>query len=498
MSRRLTIFDTTLRDGHQCLWATRMPTAMMLPVVETFDRAGFGAIELMGNVHFDACVRYLREDPFERLREVKKRLVRTPIQGFIRSACVLGFDIQPADVNRLWVDVLLRNGTDRLVAFDGLHDFDNTAPHLKYARENGARTVHWLIFSDSPVHTDEMYAAKAREIIARAGVDEIVIQDTSGVLTPERAATLVPALRAAVGDRPLGLHSHCLVGLPQRTYLEAVRHGVDGLYTCVAPVADGNAPPSVQTTARNLRHAGHEPGIDDEAIDAIGRHLEAGAALLGKPAGRPQDFDLGQFDHQIPGGVMSNLIANLEQAGMADRLAEVLEESGRVRAELGWPIMVTPFSQHVAVQAALNVIHGDRYGVVPDEVKKYALGHFGKPLAPVDPDVLDRIVERGSPAIAAAPPAPEPAVERLRARYPGLSDEERMLRHSFPEDAVDAVGARAPGDNLPPTMARPFLDLIDRAREGRVAVPVPARAAGIDVTLAPAPAAGATPGGSAA
>ena len=483
MPRRLTIFDTTLRDGHQCLWATRMPTAMMLPVVETFDRAGFGAIELMGNVHFDACVRYLREDPFERLREVKKRLVRTPVQGFIRSACVLGFDVQPADVNRLWVDVLLRNGTDRLVAFDGLHDFDNTAPHLKYAKENGARTVHWLIFSDSPVHTDEMYAAKAREIVARADVDEIVIQDTSGVLTPERAATLVPALKAAVGDRPLGLHSHCLVGLPQRTYLEAVRHGVDGLYTCVSPVADGNAPPSVQTTARNLRHAGHEPGVDDEAIDAISRHLEAGAALLGKPAGRPRDFDLGQFDHQIPGGVMSNLIVNLEQAGMADRLAEVLEESGRVRAELGWPIMVTPFSQHVAVQAALNVIHGDRYGVVPDEVKKYALGYFGRPLAPVDPDVLDRVVERGSQAIAPEPPPPAPAVERLRARYPGLSDEERFLRHSFAEEICEAALSGPPVAPLPPILTSSFVGMLKAARDMKHGTQVFVRQGDVEIAI---------------
>ena len=485
MSRRLQVFDTTLRDGHQCLWATRMPTAMMLPVIETFDRTGYGAIELMGNVHFDTCVRYLRENPFERLREVKKRLVRTPLQGFIRSACVLGFDIKPADINRLWVDVLLRNGTDRLLAFDGLHDFDNTAPYLRYAKENGARTVHWLIFSDSPVHTDEMYAAKAREIIDRADVDEIVIQDTSGILTPERAATLVPALRAAAGDRPLGLHSHCLVGLPQRTYLEAARHGVDGLYTCVSPIADGNAPPSVQTTARNLRYAGYELDIDDAAIDAVSRHLDAGITLLGKPPGRPQDFDLGQFDHQIPGGVMSNLIANLEQAGMADRLAAVLEESGRVRAELGWPIMVTPFSQHVAVQAALNVIHGERYGVVLDEVKLYALGYFGKLPAPVEPDVLDRIIERGSTAIALDPPEPEPAVERLRRQYPGIDDEERMLRYSFPEDVVDDLYAR-PGDNLPPTMSVPFLDLVDKLRDRNVPARISAGGADIDVEIGPA------------
>ncbi|MBS38122.1 MAG: carboxylase [Thiotrichales bacterium] len=482
MSRRLKIYDTTLRDGHQCLWATRMPTSMMLPVIEAFDRAGYGAIELMGNVHFDACVRYLRDDPFERMREVKKRLVNTPMQGFIRSACVLGFDIKPADINRLWVEVLLRNGTDRMLAFDGLHDFDNTAPYLKHAKELGAYTVHWLIFSDSPVHTDEMYVAKAHEIIERADVDEIIIQDTSGVLTPERAATLVPALKAAVGDRPLGLHSHCLVGLPQRTYLEAAKHGIDGLYTCISPVADGNAPPSVQTTARNLRYAGYELDIDDDAIESISRHLEAGITLLGKPAGRPQDFDLGQFDHQIPGGVMSNLIANLEQAGMADQLLAVLEECGRVRAELGWPIMVTPFSQHVAVQAALNVIHGERYGVVIDEVKLYALGYFGKLLAPVEPNVLDRIIERGSQAIALDPPEPEPGVARLRERYPDLDDEERMLRYSFPEDVIDDLYAH-PGDALPSTMSVPFLHLMDRLRDQNIPNRIAAGSGDIDVEL---------------
>ena len=491
MSRRLKIYDTTLRDGHQCLWATRMPTSMMLPIVETFDRAGFGAIELMGNVHFDACVRYLRDDPFERMREVKKRLLHTPMQGFIRSACVLGFDIKPADINYLWVELLLRNGTDRLLAFDGLHDLDNTVPYLKFAKELGAYTVHWLIFSDSPVHTDELYVAKALEIIESADVDEIVIQDTSGILTPERAATLVPALKAAVGDRPLGLHSHCLVGLPQRTYLEAAKHGIDGLYTCISPVADGNAPPSLQTTAKNLRYAGYELEIDDDSIDAISRHLEAGITLLGKPVGMPQDFDLGQFDHQIPGGVMSNLIANLEQAGMVDHLPAVLEECGRVRAELGWPIMVTPFSQHVAVQAALNVIHGKRYGVVIDEVKLYALGYFGKLPAPVDPNVLDSIVERGSKSIALDRPELEPAAARLRKRYPDMDDEERMLRYSFPEDIVNDLYAR-PGDDLPCTMTLPFLHLLEKLREENIPNRIAVGGGNIDVELEPRQARGET------
>ena len=486
MSRRLKILDTTLRDGHQCLWATRMPTAMMLPVIEAFDRVGYGAVELMGNVHFDACVRYLRENPFERMREVKKRLVHTPMQGFIRSACVLGFDIKPADLNRLWIEILMRNGTDRMLGFDGLHDFDNTAPYLTHAKELGATTIHWLIFSDSPVHTDEMYVAKAHEIIERADVDEIVIQDTSGILTPERAATLVPALKAVVGDRPLGLHSHCLVGLPQRTYLEAAKHEIDSLYTCISPVADGNAPPSVQTTAKNLRYAGYELDINDEAIDEISRHLDAGITLLGKAPGRPQDFDLGQFDHQIPGGVLSNLIANLEQAGMADQLAAVLEECSRVRAKLGWPIMVTPFSQHVAVQAALNIIHGERYGIVIDEVKLYALGHYGKLLAPVEPDILDRIVEWGSQAIALERPEPEPVVDKLRKQYPDLDDEERMLRYSFPEDVIDDLFAR-PGGDLPTVMSDPFARLLKVCRDGPPRERVAIRLEDLEIAVSGAP-----------
>jgi oxaloacetate decarboxylase alpha subunit len=481
---RIRIADTTLRDGHQCLWATRLPTALMLPVVEDFDRAGFETVELMGNVHFDACVRYLREDPFERMREVKKRLRRTPMQGFMRSACVLGFAIEPDDLNCLWAEIQVRNGVDRMVSFDGLHDFDNTLPALRHVKALGGRTVHWLLYSVSPVHTDEKYVAWARELKASGAVDEFIIYDASGVLTPERAATLVPALKAELGDVPLALHSHSLVGLPQLSYLEAARQGIDVLYTSIAPIADGNAPPSLQTTLRNLRSAGFDVDVDDAVVDRISRHFEAAAMMLGRKPGRPQDFDLANFSHQIPGGVLSNLVAQLEQAGMIDRLPDVLAECGRVREELGWPIMVTPFSQHVAVQAALNIIHGDRYGIVIDEVKLYALGYFGKLPAPVDPDVLDRIVARGSKAIAIERPAPEPVVDALRRKYPDLADEERILRHSFPAEAIDALHAR-PGRNLPDAMGAPLLDLAARLREGSIPARVAAGWGAIDVEVAP-------------
>ena len=428
--------DTTLRDGHQCLWATRMSTAMMRPIMEPMDRIGFEAIEIMGAVHFDACVRYLKDDPWERIRLFRKQ-VRGPLQVITRSRCALGFELQPLDLHRLWVERLLACGVDRLVAFDGLHDLDNLAAGLLHAKSLGAYTIGWLIFSESPIHTDALYASKAREFIERAGVDTVMIEDTSGILTPERARTLVPAIKGAIGERPLALHTHNLVGLAQRTCIEAIALGVESLYTCIAPIADGNAPPAVQTTIRNLRHLGHEIDLDDAAIAEVGDWLAQVAERGGFPAGAPNDFDAANFGHQIPGGVLSNLASQLRSAGLGHRLEEVLAECSRVREELGWPIMVTPFSQLVGVQATLNVLEAERYARIPDEVKRYALGYYGTLPAPVEPGVLDRIVENGSPTITLTPPEREPVVDALRKQYPNASDDERLLRHSFPAHVLD-------------------------------------------------------------
>jgi oxaloacetate decarboxylase alpha subunit len=426
----VSIVDTTLRDGHQCLWATRMSTDMMRPLVEPMDGIGFEAIELMGAVHFDACVRFLKDDPWARMRLFRDS-VRTPLQGVVRSRCALNFELQPDDVNRLWIARQIANGMRRLVAFDGLHDLDNLADGLLHARSLGAYTTGWLIFSESPVHTDALYAEKAREFIERGRVDQLMIEDTSGILTPERARTLIPAVRAAIGERRLGLHTHNLSGLGQRLYMQAVELGVDQLYTCIAPLADGNAPPSLQTTLRNLRYAGHTLDLDDALIDRVSRHVADAAERHGKPLGRPQDFDAASFGHQIPGGVMSNLVAQLQAAGLGDRVEAVLAECARVREELGWPIMVTPFSQLVGVQATLNVIEGERYRRVPDEVKRYAFGYYGKLLAPVLPEVLDRIAENGSAAIAREPPPLEPALPALRRQHSGAGDDELLLRRAF-------------------------------------------------------------------
>lgn len=454
------IVDTTLRDGQQCLWATRMSTAMMLPIAKQMDRAGFDAIELVGAVQFDAAIRYLKEDPWERVRLIRERVRHTPLQALIRSKCVLGFDQQPDDIANLWVERLVANGIRRFVAFDGLHDLDNLIGSLRHAKALGAYTTGWLTFSDSPVHTDELYVRKAREFIDRAGVDAVMIEDASGVLTPERARTLVPKLKQAIGSLSLGLHSHGLLGLPQRTYLEAVALGVDNVYTCIPPLADANAPPSVFTTIQNLRYRGFDVGVDVAALESVAAHFEAVAARDDKPRGRPMDFDASSFGHQIPGGVLSNLTAQLKTAGLAHKLPEVLEECSRVRSELGWPIQVTPFAQLIGVQATLNVIRGERYGVVPDEVKKYALGYYGKLLSPVEPDILDRIVTNGSKAIALTPRPPEPALPALRRRYPGASDDELLLYHSFDSAIVDAMRQNRPDYDAYAIAEKPFLHLL--------------------------------------
>ena len=329
--KRIGLVDTTFRDAQQCLWATRMTTPMMLPIAERLDRAGFDVIEVVGAVQFDACVRYLGENPWERLRLLSQRIQQTPMQALFRSKCVLGFDMVPDDLSELWAERLFANGIKRFVAFDGLHDLGNIAPAIRHARKLGAEVTGWLTYSLSPVHSDELFAAKAQEFIDEVGVDRLMIEDTGGILTADRARTLVPAVKAKMGDMSLGLHSHGLIGLCQQTYLAAIELGVDHLYTAIPPLADANAPPSITTTARNLRYLGYDIGVDDALIAEMSAHLDAVAETAGKPRGAPSDFDASFMGHQIPGGVYSNLKAQLEAAGLGSRKARGSSTTSDIR-----------------------------------------------------------------------------------------------------------------------------------------------------------------------
>ncbi len=442
--REIGIVDTTLRDAHQCLWATRMTTAMMLPVAETMDRIGFDTIDLAGHVQFDVCIRYLKENPWERARLMREKVKKAPLRGFMRSKGYSFTDIMPDDLNDLWVERLVANGFGCIVAFDGLNDVDNIERSLVLMKKLGARSVGALAFSLSPVHTDELYVKTAKGLVERCDVDAVMIKDSGALLTVDRIRTLVPAVRKVIGNVTLELHSHCITGLAPLVYLEGVKLGVDQVHTSIAPLANGAAQPATQTMVRNLRDMGYTVNVDDALIDRVSDHFRRVAESEGKPLGAPMEYDAFHYEHQVPGGMMSNFKASLADAGLADRLNEVLHECARVRKDLGWPMLITPFAQLVGTQALINVVQGERYGIVPDAVKKYALGYYGKLLAPVDPGVLDRIIENGSRQIALEPEPPPPVVASLRKKYPGISDEERLLRHMYAGNQVDEMLAAGP------------------------------------------------------
>ena len=481
--RRIGVIDTTLRDAHQCLWATRMRTEHMLPVLDRFDRAGFVSIDLMGAIQFEVCVRYLKEDPWERVREVHRRAPKTPFRSLIRSRNLISFDFVPDDVVDLWIDRLHANGFRVMGSFDGLNDVANIAPGLRRAKALGAYTFGALSFSESPVHTDALYARTATALIEQANVDAIMLKDAGGLLTVDRIRTLVPAIRAVIGERPLELHSHCLTGLAPLVYLEGVKLGCDQLHLSVSPLANGAAQPAVQSVARNLRELGYDVPVDDAAIDEISAHFLAIAKREGKPVGVPLEYDVFHYAHQIPGGMLSNFRAQLADAGLSDRFEVLLEECARVREELAWPIMITPFAQFVGTQAVLNVLHGERYRTVPDAVKKYVLGYYGKLLAPVDPDALDRIIANGSRNIPLTPEPLSPMVPALRRRYPNVSDDERLLRYMTGDGHVERMHASRASEPSPPTHAT-IVDLVRNVLEARPSGRVHIRRPEFELTVA--------------
>lgn len=461
---RIGVIDTTLRDGQQCLWATRMTAGMMLPIADAMESIGFEMIDFMAPVQFDVCVRYLKEDPWEKARLLKQRFATTPLRGYCRSKSLVGFSLAPDDMVEMWIERLAANGFSVVGTLDALFDVGNMAVSIRHGKQLGLYTVGALVFSESPVHTDEVYARTASELIKTTDVDAIMIKDSGALLTPDRIRTLVPALKAVMGDRPLELHSHCNTGLAPLVYLEAAKLGIDQVHTSIAPLAGGPAQPSIQNTQRNFALSGFNLDVDLETIAEISGYLTDLAASEGFEVGETMEYEIFHYHHQMPGGMLNNWRFQLRESGLEEHFDPILEEIVAIRAELGWPIMVTPFSQIIAVQAMLNVVGGERYASVPDEIKRYALGHFGKLLAPVDPDILDRIVENGSSAIPIERPSLEPARPSLARAYPDTSDDERMLRYMFAEHDVESMVAAGPIKITTP-LGRPVEHLIRALRD---------------------------------
>ncbi|NQV84454.1 MAG: pyruvate carboxylase subunit B, partial [Rhodospirillales bacterium] len=400
MGKKVRLIDVTIRDGHQCLWATRMTTAMMKDIARNLDAAGFEAIDLVGGAVFDVCVRFLREDPWERMRILNTWVTKTPLIIHTRGQSLFTFEFFADDIVELAAERFAANGMRYHTIYDALNDIRNLEIPIRAARGLGIYVVPGLVYSHSPVHTDEYYVRKTKELMA-IGVDGVFLKDPSGLLTPERVATLVPALKKALGDLPLQLHTHCLSGLAPYVALQAVEHGVDTVHTATSTLANGASHPPTELFTRNCRRRGHEVDIDLAPIEEVAQRLQFIAEHEDKPVGRPLEYDEFHFHHQVAGGMISNLHSQLETVGLQDRIEEILQEAGQVRADLGYPIVVSPFAQYIITQSVLNVMGQDRgrerYATVPDEVRRYARGGYGEIAGEIAPDLYDRITAGAEP-----------------------------------------------------------------------------------------------------
>ena len=466
--------DSTVRDGNQSLWgATGLTGGMILSVLRAMDRVGFKAIDLTASTHMGVSVRYHKENPWELMRLAARRATRTPLAFGTTGRRFIGFKRVPDAVMALVLQRVAANGIRRVWMVDAAHDVEQIGKVARMAKAAGIEEfVAALSFTVSPVHSDEYYAGKAAALACCADVDTLYLKDQGGLLTPERVGSLVPAIRAAIGSKPLEIHSHCNTGLGPISCLAAVTLGVDVVHTAVAPAVYGTSLPSVTNMLQNLPHlaAGDEDvlpmmpswllgrekyraNLNEEALREVTTYFTRLADREGRPVGQPVEHDAHYYVHQVPGGMMTTLRRQLAEIGMADRFGEVLEEVVRVRRDFGYPIMVTPLSQFVGTQAALNVIHGERYKIVPEGVIQYAAGWFGPPTVPMDPEVYEKILQQPRAADIFGKEFPQPSVGEIRREMglsSGVSDEEFLLRYVLPGEQVDEMLAAGPLDPIYP------------------------------------------------
>lgn len=422
------IIDTTLRDGNQSLWATRMTTPMMLPVLGLMDEVGYRAIEYISAIQMDACVRYLGENPWDRMRAVRQTVRRTPLRMLGISQYFSISRVLPDDVVELFIDVTSRYIDERWITAS-MNDVRTAEIAIRASKRSGRRIDGGVQFTISPVHTDEYFVRVACELAA-LDVDGIVLKDAGGLLTPERARTLVPALTEATGLEVL-VHSHCITGMGPAANIEALKVGAEAVWTTTPPLANGASLPSEALLERSLRWMGADPGLDIDLMARIAEHWQTVAEDYGLPTGQPAEYDPAYYAHQMPGGMVSNFRSQLRELGIEDRLPEVLEEMPRVRAELGYPNVQTPYAQFIGTQSLLNVLHG-RYEVIPDEIRRLVLGYWGTTPGPVDPDVLDRAGRGEEPVTGRPGDHVPPLLDKIRQEQgPFDSDEDLLLAILF-------------------------------------------------------------------
>ena len=437
--------DTTIRDGQMSLWATGMTTAMMLPIAETLDRAGFDAIEVFATGMEKKIVRDLGEDPWERLRQLRERMPGTPLR-IIRSRFTAAFHITPRSIDELWFERIAANGIRQMRTADPSNGVAGWRQRVSDARNVGIDAIINLIFSISPKHTDDYYAEKARAAV-EIGPLRICLKDPGALLTPDRVRTLLPRIMDNANGIPLEFHTHCTTGLGTLCALEALKLGVSCINTAIPPLSDASSNPSIFRVSTNGRALGYAPVVDVESLRSVEEHFTHVALRENLPIGSPADYDSDHYIHQVPGGMISNLKYQLTDLGQADKLDAILEEISMIRSDLGYPIMVTPYSQFVGVQATMNVLSGERYKVVSDEVIQYALGHWGEEeCSSIDDNVKDIILGQPRARQLANWEPPEPSLKEMRREFGGadVSDDDLLLNYLASVDSVAAMrGANA-------------------------------------------------------
>ena len=456
------LVETSLRDGNQCVWAALgIDTARTLTIAPVMDRVGFKAIDFTTSTHMGVAVRYKREDPWERIRLMAAATPRTPLQFMSTGFRFISWETASPQFMALAFRTLARNGIRRFCLADPMNDAESNIACARMIKAGGGEyVIAALVFTISPIHDDAYYAQRASRLAACADIDALYIKDPGGLLSPKRAATLIPAIKARIAGKPLELHSHCTIGLAEHTYLEAPDLGVSALQCASGAAADGISNPPAGRMVANLRASGHSVQIDTEALAELESYFTRLAEAEGLPSGSPQGFDAGYQHHQLPGGMVGTMRRHLRESRVAHLEGAVIEELGRVRQELGWPIVMTPFSQILLTQAVMNVTSRERYSVVPDELIRYAIGRFGRPTVPIEPNVMERIASLPRTRELEAEP-PMPSIAELRGKLGrGLSDEELLLRATMPQAQVDAMLAAAPAPRRYDPSSRPVLDLI--------------------------------------
>jgi oxaloacetate decarboxylase alpha subunit len=450
--------DETMRDGQQSLWGMRMQACMALPAAPLLARTGFRVVDLTGSSHFEVLIRHCRENPWDMLDLLVAAMPNTKIRSGMRANASVTFGVTPDSLMDAWMRQLNRHGCRSYWIYDVLYNIDKMHRLANVAKQYGSEVAGAIMYTMSPVHSDEYFADKAGKLATCPDIDTILLYDTAGVLEKERLRTLLPAIIAKAQGKPIEFHSNNLLGQSTRAYIDAIEHGVTILHTASRPMANGPSVPSTEIMVQNVEMLGHTHSIDKSLLPPVAEHFERVGKAAGFPVNQFAEYNVLSMQHQIPGGMMGTLKAQLAQHKVSHRLDEVLRETATVRRELGYPGMATPFSQLVGIQSVLNIVTGERYKIVPDEVIKYAAGHYGQSVAPIDANVLDKVLSAPNARGILANPPEQPTIEELRQRYGTQDDDELILRALVPEADLQRMRKAGPIQMKFPLLSSPQLE----------------------------------------